>query len=220
MSGSSVKIEQSLVPSVSYTMLALDLLERLIVVSLFVQFAWHAASNFAATSQIVSLMMIVSEALPVGFILLRRPSQLLSTRPLDWAVGVAGTMMPLLVIPSSTSSSLVPVVACLLIMIMGIYLEISAKLSLGRSFGIIAANRGVRTRGPYRFIRHPMYAGYLLTHIGILLAMPTWRTAALYSMTLTLQLWRMEREEFVLKRDADYCTFAQRVRYRLIPTLF
>ncbi|MDE2463547.1 MAG: isoprenylcysteine carboxylmethyltransferase family protein [Alphaproteobacteria bacterium] len=220
MSGSSVKIEQSLVPSISYTMLALDLLERLIVVSLFVQFAWHAASNFAATSQIVSLMMIVSEALPVGFILLRRPSQLLSTRPLDWAVGVAGTMMPLLVIPSSTSSSLVPVVACLLIMIMGIYLEISAKLSLGRSFGIIAANRGVRTRGPYRFIRHPMYAGYLLTHIGILLAMPTWRTAALYSMTLTLQLWRMEREEFVLKRDADYCAFAQRVPYRLIPTLF
>ena len=105
-------------------------------------------------------------------------------------------------------------------MIAGIYLEIAAKLSLGRSFGIIAANRGVRTQGPYRFIRHPMYAGYLLTHIGILMAMPTWRTAALYSMTLTFQLWRMEREEGVLKHDADYRSFAQRVRYRLVPELF
>ncbi|NDU92870.1 MAG: isoprenylcysteine carboxylmethyltransferase family protein, partial [Ferrovum sp.] len=189
-------------------------------IGLFAQFAWHAASNFVQTSQIISLMMIVSEALPVAFVLFRRPSLLLSAHPLDWSVGIAGTMMPLLVLPSTTSNSLIPVVVCLLIMIAGIYLEIAAKLSLGRSFGIIAANRGVRTRGPYRFIRHPMYAGYLLTHIGILMAMPTWRNAALYSMTLLFQLWRMEREEVILKRDSDYRSFAQRVRYRLVPELF
>jgi protein-S-isoprenylcysteine O-methyltransferase Ste14 len=220
MSASSVQLSPNSDTSVSYRMLTLDVIERLIVIGLFVQFAWHAASNFAQTSQVISLMMIVSEALPVAFVLFRRPSQMLSAHPLDWSVGIAGTMMPLLVRPSTTSSALVPVVGCLLIMIAGIYLEIAAKLSLGRSFGIIAANRGVRTKGPYRFIRHPMYAGYLLTHIGILLAMPTWRNAALYSMTLIFQLWRMEREECVLRRDADYRSFAERVRYRLLPELF
>ena len=220
MPESSIQRSPASDTAISYRMLVLDIVERLIVIGLFVQFAWHAASNFAQTSQIISLMMIVSEALPVGFVLFRRPSQLLSAHPLDWSVGIAGTMMPLLVIPSTTSTALIPVVACLIIMIAGIYLEIAAKLSLGRSFGIIAANRGVRTRGPYRFIRHPMYAGYLLTHIGILMAMPTWRNAALYSMTLIFQLWRMEREEGILKRDSDYRSFAQRVRYRLVPELF
>jgi protein-S-isoprenylcysteine O-methyltransferase Ste14 len=220
MSASSVQLSPNADTAISYRMLTLDIVERLIVIGLFVQFAWHAASNFAQTSQVISLMMIVSEALPVAFVLFRRPSQMLSAHPLDWSVGIAGTMMPLLVRPSATSSALIPVVGCLLIMIAGIYLEIAAKLSLGRSFGIIAANRGVRTKGPYRFIRHPMYAGYLLTHIGILMAMPTWRNAALYSMTLIFQLWRMEREECVLRRDADYCAFAQRVPYRLLPELF
>ena len=220
MSARSVPLNPNSETAISYRMLTLDVIERLIVIGLFVQFAWHAASNFAQTSQVISLMMIVSEALPVGFILFRRPSQMLSAHPLDWSVGIAGTMMPLLVRPSTTGGSLIPVVGCLFIMIAGIYLEIAAKLSLGRSFGIIAANRGVRTKGPYRFIRHPMYAGYLLTHIGILMAMPTWRNAALYSMTLIFQLWRMEREECVLKRDADYRSFAQRVRYRLLPELF
>ncbi len=34
------------------------------------------------------------------------------------------------------------------------------KVLLGLSFGVVAANRGVKIGGPYSFIRHPMYAGY------------------------------------------------------------
>lgn len=219
MSGSATP-ESEFTPGVPRGAVALDIAERLLVVGLFAQFAWHAISNFVATSQIISLMMVLSETLPIAFVLFRRPARKLSVLLLDWVVGIAGTMMPLLVIPTTTTHALIPVTVCLLIMIVGIYLEVAAKLILGRSFGIIAANRGVRTRGPYRVIRHPMYAGYLLTHIGILLAMPSWRNAALYSVALTFQLWRMDREEAVLKQDADYRDFARQVRFRLVPEIF
>ena len=50
---------------------------------------------------------------------------------------------------------------------------IAGKLSLGRSFGLIPANRGVVSTGVYRFVRHPIYLGYLITHVGFVVANPT-----------------------------------------------
>ena len=38
---------------------------------------------------------------------------------------------------------------------------IAGKVVLGRSFGLVPANRGIVARGPYLLVRHPIYAGYL-----------------------------------------------------------
>jgi protein-S-isoprenylcysteine O-methyltransferase Ste14 len=38
----------------------------------------------------------------------------------------------------------------------------SALAALGRSFGFVAADRGLRASGPYAMVRHPVYASYLL----------------------------------------------------------
>ena len=110
--------------------------------------------------------------------------------------------------------------ACFGVMVAGILLQITAKLVLGRAFGIVAANRGVKVLGPYRFVRHPMYAGYTLTHVGFLLAMPSLMNALFYATALTMQVARIFREEHVLGQDASYRTFAARVRYRLVPGVF
>jgi len=99
-------------------------------------------------------------------------------------------------------------------------LQVAAKLILGRSFGIIPANRGVRVVGPYRFIRHPMYAGYTRTHMGFLLVMPSATNAALYALAFSFQVSRIFREERVLFADPGYRAFAERVPYRLVPGLF
>jgi protein-S-isoprenylcysteine O-methyltransferase Ste14 len=115
---------------------------------------------------------------------------------------------------------LAPLALCLALMIGGILLQISAKVVLGRAFGIIAANRGVRVLGPYRFVRHPMYAGYTMTHIGFLLSMPLAINALYYGAALSLQIVRIYREEKVLMQDARYRAFAARVRYRLLPGVF
>ena len=51
-----------------------------------------------------------------------------------------------------------------LISTVGLLFVIAGKITLGRSFGIVPANRGV-VAGPYTLVRHPIYAGYLLSHI-------------------------------------------------------
>ena len=41
------------------------------------------------------------------------------------------------------------------------------KISLGRSFGLIPANRGIVSTGLYRLARDSIYLGYLITHVGV-----------------------------------------------------
>jgi len=201
------------------TVIAFDFCERVIIGCLFGSFAYRIASHFAITADLSTLLIIVSEALPIAFIIGRRPSATLSRQPTDWLVGIAATIAPLMITPNATGS-IAPQTVWFTIMIAGMYIQIAAKVILGRSFGIIAANRGVRTLGPYRFVRHPMYAGYTLTHAGFLLTMPSLLNLAVYSLALALQIARILREERVLTQDAAYRQYAARVRYRLLPGVF
>ena len=105
-------------------------------------------------------------------------------------------------------------------MLIGLYVQISGKLILGRSFGLIAANRGIKMAGPYRFVRHPIYAGYTIIHVGFLLAFPSLWNVVLYSTELAIQIARLLREELLLNQDQNYRAYAARVRYRLIPMIF
>ncbi len=199
--------------------LMLDLCERLFVAAVFFSFAFRMLTGASDTPRIILLLLIVSETLPFVYIVLRAPSVTLSQWPTDWCFGILGTIFPMLVGPADVTP-LVPVVVCLSLMSAGILLQIAAKLVLGRSFGIVAANRGVKVMGPYRFLRHPMYAGYTTTHVGFLLAMPSAMNALFYAMALTMQIVRILREERVLTQDPGYQAFAARVHYRLIPGIF
>jgi len=197
----------------------LDLVERAIVSAVFCRFAYLMLQNVSDTANIGAALMFVSELLAFVLIIIRPLSATLSIRPADWLFGVAGTIAPLLVRPAPVAP-LLPETVCFAIIIAGIYLQIAAKVALGRSFGIIAANRGVKIGGPYRFVRHPMYAGYTVTHIGFLLTMPSLQNALFYAMALTFQVVRILREERVLNEAAEYREMAARVRYRLLPGVF
>jgi protein-S-isoprenylcysteine O-methyltransferase Ste14 len=105
-------------------------------------------------------------------------------------------------------------------MLVGLYVQISAKVFLGRSFGLVAANRGIKVTGPYRIVRHPMYAGYTIIHVGFLLSFPSLWNLVLYSTQLAIQMARLLREELLLNQDQSYRDYAARVRYRLIPMIF
>ena len=66
----------------------------------------------------------------------------------------------------------------------GLIVVIGGKVSLGRSFGLMPANRGVVSTGLYRLVRHPIYMGYLITHVGFVAANPTiWNLMTLVAPT-------------------------------------
>ena len=199
-----------------------DVTERLVVAMIFCTFVYRMLGSFFDTLNVLTLLLVISETLPFVLVMSRRWSARLSREPLDWVFGIMGTIAPLLIRPISQEPPHTPVLValCLALMIGGMFLQITAKVVLGHAFGIIAANRGVKVIGPYRFVRHPMYAGYIMTHIGYLLAMPALSTAILYALALSFQIVRIFREERVLIEDPRYREFAARVRYRLVPGLF
>ena len=67
--------------------------------------------------------------------------------------------------------------------VIGLAFVIAAKLTLGRSFGLVPANRGVVVSGPYGFMRHPIYEGSVISHAAFLAA----QTPAAHSAIATSQ---------------------------------
>jgi protein-S-isoprenylcysteine O-methyltransferase Ste14 len=68
-------------------------------------------------------------------------------------------------------------------------------MSLGRSFGILVAVRKVVLRGPYRFIRHPIYLGYFLALFAMLLADMEPIYFVLIPTMFAIMTWRARLEE-------------------------
>lgn len=191
-----------------------DLAERSISVLLAVPFLIAFARALPLHPQY--LLTAVSEMLSVIFILIRRPGAFAIT-PYAFLIALAGSGLPLLVRPGG--EPLLPVLATTLIMSAGMCLSVSAKLFLNRSFGIVAANRGVKRGGPYKVIRHPMYAGYGLTQVGFLLASFNLANLILYVVAWGVQLLRLREEERFLSADPLYQEYQEKVRYRLAPGL-
>lgn len=100
---------------------------------------------------------------------------------------------------------------------LGLLLVLWALGTLGRSFGIAPADRGLVKDGPYRFIRHPMYLGELISLVGAVIGDASlWNIALIHVLLLTLLL-RMRWEERAL---SNYETYASQVSWRVIPFIF
>ncbi len=162
-------------------------------------------------------IVLLSEGVVILFLIIRRPTTFISLRPQDWIVAIAGTVAPLLIIKGAEPANLS---IGIFLMLFGMATQVSAKLSLRRSFGLVAANRGVKTGGAYRYVRHPMYLGYMISHVGFILMSPTVWNLAVYAIGWTCLVARVAFEERLLSEDAAYQAFKQRVRFKLVPGLF
>lgn len=162
--------------------------------------------------------MVVQELVLVVLFLTRRWSVATTTRPWDWIVGLAGLFLPFFFQAESSPVSW-PVLGAAL-QFAGFTVAGLASLSLGRSMGIIAANRGVKTGGLYRVVRHPMYSGYLVTYCGYLAAYPTLHNAILFLLTIFAIDQRTRAEERLLGATPAYAELRRRTPWRFVPFLY
>ena len=102
----------------------------------------------------------------------------------------------------------------------GLLVQVVSKFTLGRRFGVVAANRGLCLFGPYKIVRHPIYMGYLVTHIGFCLLNLTAFNLVLFTCVYAFQVPRILAEERMLSEDPDYQKYKASVQYRLVPGLF
>ena len=195
----------------------LDRFEQVTIVILWLLLAQRV---FASTNPFAPLIMVAETAVVI-FVLIRRPTQAISLRLGDWLLAITATCAPLLIQPADTPAALQMFVSLGIgLTVVGNVIQIAAKMFLRRSFGIAPANRGIKTDGMYRIVRHPMYAGYLLVHIGILLLMPTMLNLVIYAIGWWAQILRLLAEERLLSEDPEYRAFMTKTRWRLIPGLF
>lgn len=76
----------------------------------------------------------------------------------------------------------------------------------------------VISTGPYRYVRHPMYAGAVLLFFGAPLWLGSWWGVAIGALFSVVLAGRAVLEERTLARElAGYDDYRRRVRYRLVP---
>jgi protein-S-isoprenylcysteine O-methyltransferase Ste14 len=197
-----------------------DMAERLLVIGMYSWLVWRLLPHGDARLAQTNVLLLLSEGVVLVLFVIRRPATAISVRRSDWLLALGGTLLPMLVQPAGPGAGLLPPLVCVFTMICGLVVQIHAKLALGRSIGLVAANRGLKHSGPYNLVRHPMYAGYLLTDIGFWLNSPTLWNAAVYAAALGVQVLRILAEERFLSQSETYRDYIQRVRFRLVPGVF
>lgn len=199
--------------------LALDFIERAILIWLFYGLALRLVANFTATHNIANLLALISEALVVVLALIRRTPQVITFRIDDWALAFGGACATLFLRPV-TMTPLGPQEIGWALQAIGFLGALWCKVALFRNFGVAPAIRGVEDRGPYAFLRHPMYASYFIAQLGFLYAFPTFWNAGIIAAWALIQILRINAEERMLKTEPRYQAYAGRVRWRLIPRVY
>jgi protein-S-isoprenylcysteine O-methyltransferase Ste14 len=195
-----------------------ELVSKIAIVTLFSSMAMRLAQDAAQTGHITGLLLLASEGLVVALTIVRRSAGTVDRTWTARLLTMFATFGPPLVRPYSVAFA--PESVTITISAIGLAIVVLGKLSLGRSFGLIPANRGIVCSGMYRFVRHPIYLGYLLTHIGFVAANPAdWNLCILAAADMALMM-RAVREERTLAQDPEYRDYMQRVRWRIIPGVF
>jgi len=167
---------------------------------------------------VVRLAIIVQLTILVVLFVVRRPSADTSDRPVDWVLGVVGTFLPLLFRRTDPPGGLAWLGGPL--QVAGVSAVAVAALYLGRSFGIVPANRGIQLRGAYRVVRHPMYGAHLLGYLGYVFTYPSAANVAIAVATLLALTARAIAEERILGRDPAYREYLQRLPWRFFPYVY
>jgi protein-S-isoprenylcysteine O-methyltransferase Ste14 len=79
----------------------------------------------------------------------------------------------------------------------------------------------VVTGGPYRYVRHPAYAGAILYELAVSFLLASWPALLVSSLSALLLVLRTALEDRTLQAElTGYADYARRVRYRLLPGIW
>ena len=117
-------------------------------------FAWRYLSYYLQSHRLIGVAFFVQQMWIMTAFLIRRSPRAVSRRIGDWLLALGGTFGGVLLQPSGAHSHW-GLDAGLGVQLVGLTISIVALFALGRSFGSVAADRGIILRGPYGVVRHP-----------------------------------------------------------------
>lgn len=85
----------------------------------------------------------------------------------------------------------------------------------------VADDQRVISSGPYRIVRHPMYAGALIMLLGTPLALGSWPGLfVVLPMIAVIVVRLLGEEEFLLENLRGYPGYVAQVKWRLVPFIW
>jgi protein-S-isoprenylcysteine O-methyltransferase Ste14 len=196
-----------------------DLLTRGFVTALWTLLSFNLLAEYRRTGHVTGLMLLASEALVVIFTLVRRRAGIVD-RSIGAAVVTTLSLIGPPLLRADSTAGLMPDLLTALLSGVGMALVITSQLTLGRSFGLIPANRGVVVKGPYGLVRHPIYLGYVISHVAFVVAHPTIWNIGIFAAADAALIVRALVEERILAGDERYQAYCQRVGWHLVPGIF
>jgi protein-S-isoprenylcysteine O-methyltransferase Ste14 len=196
-----------------------DLLARVIIGAQSTLLSINVLADFLRTGRLTGLLLLAGELLVVVLTVMRRPATIINR---SFAAGLV-TLLSVVGPPmlrTGDAPALAPDLVTTVLSAIGLAIAAVGKASLGRSFGLVPANRGVVVRGPYTLVRHPIYLGYLFTHVAFFAQYPNLWNAVVLVVADTALIVRALMEERVLSEDAEYQGYCQRVSWHLVPGVF
>jgi protein-S-isoprenylcysteine O-methyltransferase Ste14/uncharacterized membrane protein (UPF0127 family) len=192
---------------------------NVLIAFLWGRFVLAALNQWNVESNPLNFGIVVHNALLMFFFLMRRKSGTISSRPMDWVIPMLTLSGAMLLRPAAAAAQSGALISVWLQCI-GVSGIIFSLMSLGKSFGVIPANRKIVSAGAYRIVRHPLYLSEIVFYAGFVSGNPSPKNVLLVLMILAGQLYRSVSEENLLAVDPSYRSYQKRVRFRFIPGLF
>lgn len=78
------------------------------------------------------------------------------------------------------------------------------------------------TNGPYSFVRHPFYTGFMMIALGLTLSLPIYETKLLAIFTFAVMFVYVPKEEEQLLKQYQikYKEYMKKVRWKFIPFFY
>jgi protein-S-isoprenylcysteine O-methyltransferase Ste14 len=181
-------------------------------------FARASVLYYLETHRVIGGLFVIEQTWLVVAFLIRRSERAVSRRFTTWLVAF-GAACALLLRPDGAHPAW-GATAGFALQLIGLVICIVSLLALGRSFGYVAADRGLKTWGPYAVVRHPVYASYVLMQSGYVLQAISIRNILILLAATGCNAGRALAEERLLSRSAAYPAYKLRVRWRMIPYLW
>ncbi len=131
---------------------------------------------------------------------------------------VTGTYLPLNA-GAQLFATPTPALVCRVLMLMAFTVYVAATLAFGMKFSNLT-NRGIVSRGPYRFMRHPAYVckgfAWWMENLPTITPMTAF-FLVLVNGVYAMRAWTEERH---LSRDPEYVAYKKKVPWAILPKIY
>lgn len=194
-----------------------EYLVRITIMPVFALFALGNIVSLTIQFKISTVIQLIFYASLVFIYLIRSQSERISSSMTSNLIAVSGSVVGFLFLsdPKQQEIFIFQVIG-----IIGFFISLAGLWSLNKSFGVIAADRGIVTDGMYCFVRHPLYLGYLLTFSCFLIQNYTLWNLGVFISFLLLMTARLLHEEKLLEQNPEYVQYTKKVRWRILPYIW